>query len=141
MPSLSPGRNNTRHQYTLVTNWLESSSAEKVFRVLVDSKLTTSQQCALAAKKANSLLACMRKSVVSMSREVTLTLCSALVSPHLEYYVQFWALQYKRDMDMLERVQPRAMNWSIFDMRRGRESWDHAASGEDKVEEDLFSCG
>ncbi|PKU40804.1 rna-directed dna polymerase from mobile element jockey-like [Limosa lapponica baueri] len=48
---ISPG------QYTLVTNWLESSSAEKEFRVLVDSKLAMSQECALAEKAANSLLA------------------------------------------------------------------------------------
>lgn len=29
---------------------------------------------------------------------------SALVSPHLRFCVQFWALQYKRGMDMLEHI-------------------------------------
>ncbi|GAB0177998.1 mitochondrial enolase superfamily member 1 [Grus japonensis] len=99
------GRNNPRHQSRLGVDLLGSSSAEEDLGVLVENKLSMSQQCALVAKKANGILGCIQKSMASRLREFILPLYSALVMPHLGFCVQFWAPQFKTDRELLERVQ------------------------------------
>jgi len=70
----------------------------------------------LTAQKTNHILGCIKRSMAGRSREVILPLCSPLVRPHLEFCVQFRSPQYKKDMELLERVQ----RW-VTKMIRGME--------------------
>ncbi|KAK4830079.1 hypothetical protein QYF61_008417 [Mycteria americana] len=109
---LLEGRKALQRDLDRLDRWAKANcmrfNSAKVLGVLVERQLNMSQQCAQVAKKANSILACIRNSVTSRTREVIVPLYSALVRPHLDYCVQFWAPRYKKDIEGLERVQRRA---------------------------------
>jgi len=81
------GWSDARYKYKLGEEWLESSPAESHLGLLVDTRLTMTQQCDLAADRAKCIQGCIKHSITSRSKEVIIPLYLALVRPHLEYYL------------------------------------------------------
>ena len=92
------------HQYVLGPPGRKEALAENALEILVETKMNISQQHALVAKAANSILGCIRQGTGSGLRKVFFPLCSGLVRPYLESCVQFWAHQYETSVNVLERV-------------------------------------
>jgi len=67
-----------------------------------------SQQCTLAAERANRILGCIKHGITRQSKEVFIPLYSAWAWPPLEHCVQFWAPQFKKNVKVLECIQRRA---------------------------------
>ena len=84
------------HQYRLGDDLLEMRLAEKDLGVLVDNRLAMSQQCALVSKKVIGILGCIKKCVQQVEGGDPL-LSSALVRTHLDYSIQCWTPQFKKD--------------------------------------------
>ena len=71
--------------------------------------MNVSQQCAQAARKANGPLERIREFIANWVRESVVPLCSALLQPHLEHWVHFWAMQNIKDIKLWESVHRRAV--------------------------------
>ena len=105
---------------------IEHSSSEKDLRVLAHGKLRMSQQCSLAAQKANHILGCIKVSVGSGAREVILPLCFALARPPLEYCVSVQQGHRPVGVHPEEGQKKWSKGWNTSPMRTGWESWDCA---------------
>lgn len=102
------GQSNAGNKNKLGEQRLESSPAERGLGLLVGSRISVSQPCVLAARRANPILGCIKSSITSLLKEGIIPLYSALVWPHLESSVLCWAPQCQKYVEVLERIKRRA---------------------------------
>ena len=95
------GFKNRKIKYELFGKEVDSCQMEKDLSVIITNDLLSTRQCMEAEKKAQSLLGYIKRQFSSRNKETILTLYKALVRPHLEYPVQFWAPSLRKDVEHL----------------------------------------
>jgi len=75
--------------------------------VWISADMNCSQQCRYAVNKANKVLGMIRRTIIYKDMKIMLNLYKTLVRPHIEYCVSAWSPHYKKDKELLEKVQRR----------------------------------
>ena len=86
---------------------IEKSSIESDLGIVIDSGLTFSEHIH-SEKKANGIMAVIRRSYNCQDISCFSMLYKALVRPHLEFRVTIWFPYKVKDIEVIEKVQKRA---------------------------------
>ena len=106
------GKQNLQYDYTISSSGDQSTipvvDHERDLGVTFDSALTFSDHVADIAKRANIKLGILKRSFSSLNERGWLKLYKTIIRPTLEYCNSVWAPMFKKDEDLLEKVQQRA---------------------------------
>ena len=102
------GRVRVRESYEMDSVTLSDIEKEKDLGVVINGKLSVSEQVVESRNKAIRMLGVINRNVAYKNEKVIPKLYCAFVRPHLEYCVQAWSPTYEKDSWLLERVQKRA---------------------------------
>ena len=103
------GKKNTKHDYTMDGQVLETTRAEKDIGVMVQDDLKPSVHCAKVAAKANGVLGQLSRAVLYRDSNTFMKLYIVYVRPILEYCIQAVGPYSVADKLCLEKVQIRAV--------------------------------
>ena len=103
------GRNNPRAQYFMNGVALDTTEEERDIGVKVHQSLRPSKQCSDASRRANVVLGQITRAFHYRNKHTFLDLYKQYVRPHLEFAVPAWSPWTLGDIEMLEKVQRRAL--------------------------------
>lgn len=102
------GNKNPRKPYFVNGNQLEVVEYQKDLGVYITSNLKWETHIISITKKTNSILYIIRKAFFYIDKTLFLKLYKTYIRPLLEYAFQIWSPYFKKDIELLERVQRRA---------------------------------
>jgi len=102
------GRHNPMFIYTIGANkQLEAVKQERDVGVITAEDLKPSAHCTESYTKANRMLGLIKRTVSSRQLGIMLNLYKSIVRPHLEYCSPARSPYYKKDKELLEKIQHR----------------------------------
>ena len=102
------GTNNKLYSNNMNNATLKTVDVERDLGVIINKNGKYSEQCLMAAKKANYALDMIKRNIKCKNAAIIMKLYKSLVRPRLEYRIQAWSPYHKKDIEVLERVQKRA---------------------------------
>ena len=106
--SMSLGKSKNDYRYNMEGHPLKSSTCEKDLGVHIDDKLKFEHHIYEKIKKANRVLAVIRKTFTQLDVSIYRQVFKALVRPHLEYAQAVWSPHSKKLIKDIEDVQRRS---------------------------------
>ena len=106
---LHVGKNNPRFEYKINGIIVKETDSEKDVGVIYTPNLKPSLQCEKAAKKANSMLGQINRCFQFKDKEIFLNLYKRYVRVHMEFSTPAWNPWMAKDIDLLEKIQERAV--------------------------------
>jgi len=86
---------------------LQEVDSENDLGIVIRNDLKVSDQCAKAYAKASRALGMIGRNIRYKGTEVMLRLFKSLVRPHVEFCTVAWSPHYKKDKQLIEKVQRR----------------------------------
>ena len=80
---------------------------KKDLGIMINSDLVCSQECEYAYSKANRVMGMIRRTITYKEPKIMLSLYKTLVRPHVEYCCCAWNPSYKKDKELLGKIQHR----------------------------------
>jgi hypothetical protein len=103
------GRSNPCYEYVMNGEKLAATNSERDIGVIIASNLKPADQCKKAAQTASTVLAQIHRAFHFRDRNTYVKLYKQYVRPHLEFATPAWAPWNQGDIEVLERVQERAI--------------------------------
>ena len=99
------GTNNKLYTYNTNNATVKIVDVERDLGVIINKNGKYSEQCLMAAKKANCVLGMIKRNIKCNNAAIIMRLYKSLLRPKPEYYIQGWSPYHKKDMEVLERVK------------------------------------